>query len=116
MIYGLGRKSEVIEKNGLTKSFVAVWNTNKKPENSDVIIQNNLVLDLWNKGKIENVYFDIQGTQEANNKTDFVFYINTETKEDAIALCESLPFFKKNIATYEIHEVGVFWLGNYKNN
>jgi hypothetical protein len=112
----LDRKLKAINENGITKSYVAVWQTENKPTDTLTKAQNDKILDLWNLGKIENVYFDIEGTQRANNKIDFVFYVNTNTEKEARTLCESLPFFKKNIATYKLHEVGVFWLGKYKNN
>lgn len=111
----LDRKEEVINKNGVTKSYVTIWKTNNNPTDELTKSQNDKVLELWNSGKIENVYFDIEGTQTSNNKTDFVFYVNTNSEEEANALCKSLPFFRENISTYEIHEVGVFWLGKYQN-
>lgn len=107
----LDRKFKTIHENGLTKSFVTVWKTKSKPTDKITKAQNDKILELWNNGKVENAYFDIEGTQSANNTTDFVFYANANTKEEAIAMCESLPFFKENIATYNIHEVGVFWMG-----
>lgn len=109
----LDRRHEIIHENGMTKSFVTVWKTNNKPTEDLTKNQNDAVLSLWNKGKIENVYFDIEGTQKANIVTDFVFYANVNTEEEAIELCESLPFSKNNISTFEVHEVGVFWMGNY---
>ncbi len=112
----LDRKSNTIHENGMTKSFVTVWSTNKKPTTKLTKVQNDKILKLWNAGKIENVYFDIEGTQIANSKTDFVFYVNSNTKEEAIILCESLPFFKNNITTYKIHEVGVFWMGKHEQH
>lgn len=111
----LERKHKTIHENGLTKSFAAVWRTENKPTDELTQTQNDAILELWNSGKIENVYFDIEGTQISNNKTDFVFYVNANTEEDAKAVCESLPFFQEGIATYKMHEVGVFWLGKYQN-
>lgn len=112
----LDRKFKTIHENGMTKSYVTIWSTNKKPEDGLTKSQNDKILALWNIGKIENVYFDIEGTQKANNKTDFVFYANANTEEEARAICESLPFYKENIATYKLHEVGVFWMGKYTQN
>jgi hypothetical protein len=111
----LDRKHKTIHENGMTKSYAAIWKTENKPTDELTKSQNDKVLELWKTGKIENVYFDIEGTQTANNKTDFVFYVNANSEEDAKELCESLPFFKENIATYKLHEVGVFWLGKYQN-
>jgi hypothetical protein len=51
-------------------------------------------MKLWNAGKIENVYFDIEGTQTEKNNEDFVFYANANTEEEARALCESLTFYE----------------------
>ncbi len=51
-------------------------------------------MKLWNAGKIENVYFDTEGTQTENNNEDFVFYANANTEEEARALCESLTFYE----------------------
>ena len=110
----LDRKSKIIHENGLTKSYVTIWRTDKKPEDQLIKSQNDKMLALWKAGKIENAYFDIEGTQKGNNITDFVFYANANTEEEARALCESLPFYKENIAMYKIYEVGVFWMGKYE--
>ena len=109
----LDRKSKTIHEKGLTKSFVAIWKASGKPTDDLTQLQNDVVLGLWKEGTIENVYFDIEGTQKANNITDFVFYVNKNTEEEAKALCESLPFYKEGMATFKLHEVGVFWMGKY---
>lgn len=110
----LDRKFKTIHENGMTKSYVTVWTTKNKPTDELTQAQNDKILELWTAGKIENVYFDIEGVEKLNNKTDFVFYANANTKAEAIEICENLPFFKENIATYKIHEVGVFWMGKYE--
>ena len=84
----LDRKSEVIHKKGMTKSFVAVWTTVKSPlkeENADKLLksQSDTVLELWNEGIVENVYFDIEGTYSPTDKTDFVFFVNANTEAEA---------------------------------
>ena len=112
----LDRKHKTIHENGMTKSFVTVWTTTSKPTDELTQAQNDKILEFWKSGKVENVYFDIEGTQKANTKTDFVFYANANSEADAKALCESLPFYKNNIATYKIYEVGVFWMAKYEQN
>ncbi len=117
----LDRKTELINKKGMTKSFVSVWTTTKSPlhgNNADDVLksQSDAILALWNKGTIENVYFDIEGTYEPNKKTDFVFFVNVNSEEEAKSICESLPFFQHKMATYELHQVGVFWMGKYEEN
>ncbi len=88
-------KYNTIDEKGLTKSYVTVSKTIKKPTEALVNKQTDEIMKLWNAGKIENVYFDIEGTQTENSKEDFVFYANANTEKEARALCESLPFFKK---------------------
>ena len=109
----LKRKTDIINKKGLTKSFVTVWTTDtKEPPSDDLVLkQNNRLMELWNEGSVENVYFDIAGTQEQNAKTDFVFFLNTNSLEEAKNICNSLPFSKEGIASYDIYPAGVFWMG-----
>jgi hypothetical protein len=115
----LDRKTELINEQGITKSFVAVWNTQKSPldkTKADLLkSQNDMILDLWNKGKVENIYFDIEGTQKENEKTDFVFFVNANSEMDAKSICEALPFYQEKIANYELFQVGVFWMGKYED-
>ena len=80
----LERKHEIIHENGMTKSYAAIWKTENKPTDELAKFQNDKVLELWNSGKIENAYFDIEGTQTTNNKTDFVFYESFATKHSKI--------------------------------
>ncbi len=109
----LDRKYETIKERGFTKSFVAVWETKSKPSDEITTNQHDTVLALWNEGKIENAYFDIEGTQVSNENADFVFFANANSEEEAKKLCESLPFYTEGIATYELFPAGSFWLGQY---
>lgn len=111
----LGINKEV-EKEKLASSFAAVWTTKPdvKPSDDIVLKQNNSILKLWNDARIENVYFDIEGTQKANNKTDFVFYVNATSIDAAKQTCDQLPFAVNGIASYELFPVGVHWLGKYE--
>ena len=94
------------------KSFVTIWETKNKETIDDLTkTQSDTILALWNKGKIENVYFDAQGVIDANKKTDFVFYVKSANLADAEKICKSLPFYKENVASYRIFPAGVFWLG-----
>lgn len=107
----LDRKTDVINSNGITKSFVTVWTTKEAYSDSLVQQQNDKVLDLWNKGLVENVYFDIEGTQGENSITDFVLFVNANTQVEAEAICADLPFTAHGIATYDIYPSGTFWMG-----
>ncbi len=109
----LGRQDRVIMENGLTHSYVAVWSTESPEEIDDDLLrkQNDVIMKLWNEGKIENVYFDIEGTRRPNTRTDFVFFVNVRTEEEAWAICRSLPFAEREIATFKLYKAGLFWLG-----
>lgn len=107
----LKRNIEAIKSRGGTKSYVAVWNTDYKPEETMIKGQNQVIMELWNAGKIENVYFDIEGTQMENDKTDFVFFVNAKTEEEAKEIIDPLPFVRNAVASYKLYPVGVFWMG-----
>ena len=117
----LGRNEEAINKKGITNSFVAVWNTNRtvdqtKDENI-IIEQTTELLKLNESGDIENVYWDIEkAIDPTKNKeiTDFVFFVNANSVDEAKIICDNLPFTKAEIASYTLQPVGVFWLGEYK--
>lgn len=98
-------------------AYVVIWSSTEGIEfDEDVILeQNNYVLELYEKGIIENVYFDIDGIEKKNEASDFVFFINADSKEKAEDICNTLPFNKKGYATYELHSVGQFWLGTFEN-
>ncbi|SHG74904.1 hypothetical protein [Flagellimonas flava] len=112
----MGRDHDEILEKGITNSYAAVWTSHNWENTTDSLTksQADAILEHWNKGSIENIYFDIEGTQKANDKTDFVFFINTNTEKEARELCEALPFAKNDIASFELFSVGVFWLGNYE--
>ena len=116
----LGRKLEAIKERGATKSYVAVWKNEKElhQTNDSKIIdkQSAAIMELWNKGAVENVYFDVAGTLEANDVTDFVFFVNANSENEAREICDNLPFAKENIASYKLALVGVFWLGQHEDN
>ena len=114
----LGRATEAIYKKGVTGSFVAVWTTPKKidPDTDSEVIANqaDAIMKLYKEGVVENVYFDVEGTQTTNDITDFVFFINASTKTQAEKICDNLPFSLKKKATYKLQDVGVFWLGEHQ--
>lgn len=115
----LDRKTDLINKKGVTNSYVTVWTSNKPTQPGSIPddllkSQNDKMIALWKEGTVENVYFDIEGTFEKNEKTDFVFFVNTNTRDEADEVCVELPFFKKGLASYKIYPVGVFWMGKFE--
>lgn len=108
----LGKTTDTSKINVNIRSFVTIWETNE-----NVVVdgltktQSDVVLDLWNTGKIENIYFDAKGVTDANSTTDFVFYVRATSLTEAENICKSLPYYKENNATYKIFPAGVLWLG-----
>lgn len=94
------------------KSFVTVWD--KKYQTPDAELtkaQNDIIINLWNNGTIENVYFDVEGVTNQSEKTDFVFFVKARNQDEAESICKTLPFYKEKIASYKIFNAGTFWLG-----
>ena len=110
----LGRQADKAYEDLTAKCYVSVWEpiANFKEDGESIKSQFDAVLNLWNKGIIENVYFDIEGIQEKSNKTDFVFFIHADTEEEAKSVIDKLPFVKNKLTTYKLYSAGNFWLGN----
>lgn len=111
----LGRNTDKIHETGVKRSYVTVWTTLKKPEQGAAIIKehSDALLKLWADGVIENVYFDIAGTQTPSDKEDFVFFINADSEEEAKKTLDKLPLVTAEIASYKMYPVGVFWRGEF---
>ena len=75
--------------------------------------QSDMVLDLWNKGVIENAYFAAENAFENKTLTPgMVFFVNADNEEEAREICDGLVFTKEGIASYKLFPVGTFWLGS----
>lgn len=112
----LGRNTDKIHETGVKKSYVTVWTTLNEPEIGDEITKKNsdAILELWNNGVIENVYFDIEGIQTPSDKRDFVFFVNADSEKEAKTILDELPVVTAEIASYKMYPVGVFWVGEYQ--
>lgn len=99
------------------KTFVTIWETkNIRPVDKLTKTQNDSIIALWNKGLIENIYFDVEGVLDSNKKTDFVFYVKASNLNDANAICNSLPFSIEKVASFKIVSAGTLWLGVNNNH
>ena len=112
----LGRNAEALKlsKSTSNKVFVVVWETivESKPNDKDIQIQANQTLELWNKGIIENVYFDVEGVStKKSGKTELVYFINSKSENEAKSILDNLQFVKQGIANYKLLDVGMFWMG-----
>jgi hypothetical protein len=120
-----GRNADAIQDKGLTKSYVSVWKTltdiNVEEYGDLINTQASSIKNLYQSGVIENVNWEMSREEDAykrrtNNISDFVFFINTNSKEDAKALCDSIGFIQAELMSYEVIPVGVFWLGEYQED
>lgn len=121
----LGRNTDKISEKGITKSYVAIWSTQKdidQIKDAELIQeQAGKIMDLYEDGTIENVYWELSGEPDAlkrrqNEIADFVFFVNASTQQDAKKICDNLPLTQQNFTKYKLLPVGVFWWGNYKDN
>jgi len=60
-------------------------------------------LESGEKGRVKKIVSssdvpvnDIEGTANLNSTTDFVFFINADSKAEAKKICDNLPFAKKH--------------------
>ena len=95
-------------------SFATVWflTADEATVKQSVEKQSDMVLDLWNKGVVENAYFAAENAFEKRNEIPgMVFFVNADNEEEAREICDGLVFSAEGIATYEMFPVGTFWLG-----
>lgn len=93
------------------KSFATVW-TIKFDKKFEQFLeqQNQKILELWNKGVIENAYLDVGNRDQ--KKPPLVFFTNAQNAEEADKFLKELPFVKENVATYTLYPVGYFWMSS----
>lgn len=78
--------------------------------------QSTSLLELWQAGIIENVYFNNKKEnkeREFGDKGKVVFFIKADTEDDAKKILETMPFVEKKIATYTLSPVGILWLKQF---
>ena len=70
-----------------------------------------VLLSLWKKGVIENVYLNREANKPENKRNaNIVFFIKAKDKDEANEILKQLPFVKHNVINYELYPVGVLWL------
>lgn len=116
-LYPVGTKwlarntNQTLEKGG-SKTYIAIWTTlDDNPSDAVLKAQSEAVQKLWGDGLVENVYFLIDSALGKNSKTDFVFFVNSDSEMDAEKVLDKLPFVENSISSYELRPVGNFWKG-----
>lgn len=72
-----------------------------------------VLLSLWKKGVIENVYLNRglnKSELESKEKVSIVFFINAKNKDEANEVLKQLPFAQHDVVNYMLYPVGVLWL------
>ena len=70
-----------------------------------------VLLSLWKKGVIENVYLNREANKPENKRNaNIVFFIKAKDKDEANEILKQLPFVKHDVINYELYPVGVLWL------
>lgn len=69
------------------------------------------LVNLWDKGVVENVYLDHEVNKPINKrKASIVFFIDAKSKDEANEILKQLPFIKHDVLNYALYPVGVLWL------
>lgn len=108
-------KTETVEKSYGIQNYAVVWywkTEDKKLVEDNALAVTNELQDLFNKGIVENIYFD---AKPKINKLEYfpniTFFLKANNLDEAKKTLDAFVVVKKNIATYAIHPVGLKWLG-----
>ena len=96
--------------------YLVTWDTksitNRKKFDKLLSDQAGSLLKLWKAGKIENVYIDPKPTDQEGQRVGTVaFFVRATSPEAAKGILADMPFVKNKVASYQLKEVGAFWLG-----
>lgn len=97
------------------ETFAVVWTTvSMRKEKLEEIVpsQTKQLHKLWEDGIVENVYFktDEEFTSD-ETWPNIMFFVKAKNKDAAKDILDNMDFVKHKLATYELHPVGVVWLG-----
>ena len=102
-----------------TISYAVVWDWSQNNTVDKIlpVIQKQVpvIIDLWKKGTIENVYMDTESKLNDNEKYSKVFFIiKGESIEQIKTILDDTPLVKAGIANYKLYPLGVKWLKRNK--
>ena len=76
-----------------------------------------VLLSLWKKGAIENVYLNREANKPENKRNaNIVFFIKAKDKDEANEILKQLPFVKHDVLNFTLYPVGVLWLKNIEDH
>ena len=70
-----------------------------------------VLLSLWKKGVVENVYLNREVNKPENKRNaNIVFFIKAKNKDEANEILKQLPFVQHDVLNFTLYPVGVLWL------
>ena len=76
-----------------------------------------VLLSLWKKGAIENVYLNREANKPENKRNaNIVFFIKAKNKDEANEILKQLPFVQHDVLNFTLYPVGVLWLKNIEDH
>lgn len=111
-----------VDKNVTAKynieTFAVVWTTitlQKDKMVKHLPAQTKQLKDLWDKGVVENVYFNTdEKFHDGETWPNIMFFVKAKDKEAATEILNEMDFVKYKLANYKLHPVGVLWLKRSK--
>ena len=102
-----------------TMSYAVVWDWSQNNTINKIhpIVQKQvpIIIDLWKKGIIENVYMDTKVRLNVNETYAKVFFIiKGKNIEQVKVILDGTPIAKSGIANYKLYPIGVKWLNRSK--
>ena len=102
-----------------SETYAVVWTTvslQKRKMAEHVPNQTKQLLDLWEKGIVENIYFNVDekfGTKDT--WPNIMFFLKAKNIDKAKEILDEMEFVKYKYAKYDLHPVGVLWLKRNEN-
>ena len=76
-----------------------------------------VLLSLWKKGVVENVYLNREVNKPENKRNaNIVFFIKAKNKDEANEILKQLPFVQHDVLNFTLYPVGVLWLKHIENH
>ena len=76
-----------------------------------------VLLSLWKKGVVENVYLNREVNKPENKRNaNIVFFIKAKNKDEANEILKQLPFVQHDVLNFTLYPVGVLWLKHIEDH
>ena len=102
------------------KSFAVLWNWTEGNTIEGILPsiqqQAQVVVDLWEKGIIENAYMENESELNKNEKfANAFFIIKGKNEQEVRGILDKTPAYLAGITNYNLYPIGIKWLKRNKN-